>query len=345
MNWQVFSLGVVFVLLMGGATAAMALEGTWFQQLDELEVRADQSAEEAQEILARRDEMDAMLGASLTDADTARRATEAVRKDVAGQVARWDRAHRQMDRDRWLGRSYEARSAKQALAASRFPASSSWRQKVWLLADVDDDVEQGTALLGRRAQVDVELAYWRAQKESARASRSWLIARAGGANQADVDREFEAMIEILERRLGQLETQDGTVDFHRQKGAIIPPVSQAIDHPFGPREREDSPTAVRHTGLTYLVESGTDVHSIGDGLVVAARRFPGFGKVIIVDHDGDYHSLYAHLEGFEVDEGDRVDSRQIIGRSGESGSLEGPKLYFEMRHRGVPFDPVEWFVH
>lgn len=333
---------ILVATLVGWTAAAAAFDGPWFETIDELERRAEDRALDQQEVATQAFEMDELLGASLTDADTARRATQEIRRDVAVEVARWDRARRSIERAAWVDSPSESRAADRALRASGLPASEPWRRKVWLLADVDDGVEQASGLLVRRGALEIRKAHLGAEGDVAKAEREWVVARAGG--DAEVDAEFDEMIEILDRRLQDLESRSTSVDFHRRKGALVPPVRSEPDHPFGPRQREDSFTEIRHTGLTYFVDVGTEIRSVGAGLVVATRRFPGFGKMVIIDHDGDYHSLYAHLESFEVSEGDEVANRQVIGLSGESGSLEGPKFYFEMRHRGVPFDPAEWFV-
>ena len=132
-------------------------------------------------------------------------------------------------------------------------------------------------------------------------------------------------------------------DFHRRRGGLVPPVAASPTHPFGPRRQQDSMTYVRHTGLTYVIDAGTEVRAVGAGLVVLSERVPGFGLLVIVDHGG-YHSLYAHLQEFTVEAGQRIADRTVVGLSGESGSLEGPKLYFELRRQGQPIDPTDWFI-
>jgi murein DD-endopeptidase MepM/ murein hydrolase activator NlpD len=64
--------------------------------------------------------------------------------------------------------------------------------------------------------------------------------------------------------------------------------------------------------------------------------------LIIVDHGNDYYTLYAHAAEVRVREGDDVRQGQVIGTVGETGSLAGPRLYFEVRYQGRPQDPVEW---
>src|SRR6185503_11057508 len=72
------------------------------------------------------------------------------------------------------------------------------------------------------------------------------------------------------------------------------------------------------------------------------RWFRGYGNLIIVDHGGEYYTVYAHAADIRVTEGDEVKQGQIIGTVGDTGSLQGPRLYFEVRHEGKPQDPAQW---
>jgi septal ring factor EnvC (AmiA/AmiB activator) len=52
--------------------------------------------------------------------------------------------------------------------------------------------------------------------------------------------------------------------------------------------------------------------------------------------------LYAHASDILIKTGDAVSGGQVIAKVGDSGSLEGPQLYFELRHKGKPQDPLAW---
>ena len=64
--------------------------------------------------------------------------------------------------------------------------------------------------------------------------------------------------------------------------------------------------------------------------------------MIILDHEHEYYTLYAHVADILVKEGDDVRQGQRIGTVGETGSLEGPRLYFEVRFEGKPQNPEQW---
>ena len=78
------------------------------------------------------------------------------------------------------------------------------------------------------------------------------------------------------------------------------------------------------------------------GHVIYTGWFKGYGNLIILDHDNEYYTLYAHVADILVKEGDEVRQGQRIGTVGDTGSLEGPRLYFEVRFQGKPQDPEQW---
>jgi septal ring factor EnvC (AmiA/AmiB activator) len=76
--------------------------------------------------------------------------------------------------------------------------------------------------------------------------------------------------------------------------------------------------------------------------VVYASWFQGYGKLLILQHPGNVHSLYGYLSDFQVEVSDRVVRGEPIALVGDTGSLEGPRLYFEIRAQGRPEDPERW---
>ena len=331
------------MLVSGSATVAVAVEGGWFATIDELERAELDAADEAREARERAGELDEYLEATITDRETARGATEKMRRDIAAGVADWDAAMRRAERLKWTEGPDVGHRHRRLLESTGAPADDGWRRNVELLVEVEAGLDHMAALLVRRGQVDVEHAYAQAQSKKAEGEREEVTDAAADADE-ELEREIEKLSEELAAKFARLNPLPSDGDFHRNKGALIPPVNAEPDHPFGPRQRRDSFTEVRHTGVTYVIGEGTTVRSVGDGTVVEVDRLPGFGKTVIVDHGNEYHSLYAHLSTSDVEEGDEIEERATIGRSGESGSLEGPKLYFELRRQGHPIDPEEWFV-
>ncbi|NIW60153.1 MAG: peptidoglycan DD-metalloendopeptidase family protein [Nitrospinaceae bacterium] len=118
------------------------------------------------------------------------------------------------------------------------------------------------------------------------------------------------------------------------EGKIISRFGRIRDKHFG--------TKIINNGLDLKVRKGSEVRAIFHGKVLFADSLEGYGNLLILGHGDNYHSLYGHLDQFKVEKGARVMEGQIIGLSGDSGSLRGETLYLEIRHNGKPINPIEW---
>ena len=86
-------------------------------------------------------------------------------------------------------------------------------------------------------------------------------------------------------------------------------------------------------------------YTCNDGFVLvgeACEPVSAAEDIEIVDHGDGYHSLVAHLATMRTATGEAVDPGDVIGTVGDTGSLKGPYLYFEIREKGRPIDPREW---
>ena len=75
-----------------------------------------------------------------------------------------------------------------------------------------------------------------------------------------------------------------------------------------------------------------------------ADWFKEYGKVMIIDHGDHYYSLVAHVDQFFKKPGDNVGEGETVASVGNTGSLDVPKLYFELRRYGKPLNPMEWLA-
>ncbi len=97
-----------------------------------------------------------------------------------------------------------------------------------------------------------------------------------------------------------------------------------------------------HRGVDYAAPTGTPVRATGNGKVVFAGRQGGYGNVVILEHQGVYSTVYAHLSriGGGVRSGARVTQGEVIGYVGQTGWATGPHLHYEFRVAGVQRDPL-----
>lgn len=97
-----------------------------------------------------------------------------------------------------------------------------------------------------------------------------------------------------------------------------------------------------HWGLDLANKKGTAILAAESGYVVyTGRQFHGYGRLIVIEHNDQWATLYAHLEKFSVKEGDFVKRGQEIGEMGRSGHATGSHLHFEIRDNRAPVDPIE----
>ena len=100
----------------------------------------------------------------------------------------------------------------------------------------------------------------------------------------------------------------------------------------------------RHRGVDVEAPLGSPVRAIRSGRVIASGKHRGLGRYLELEHPGDLHSLYAHLETIAVDVGDRVRQGQLIATVGKTGNARSPlitpHLHLEVLQAGRPLDPA-----
>jgi septal ring factor EnvC (AmiA/AmiB activator) len=126
------------------------------------------------------------------------------------------------------------------------------------------------------------------------------------------------------------------------KGRLPWPVTGPVISPFGRHKSREFNTTFENTGIQIRAAAGTPVRAIAGGRVRYADWFKGFGKLVILDHGEGYYSLYAQASELGVSEGDTVAAGQTVAAVGDTGSLVGDALYFELRRNGMPVNPVQW---
>lgn len=98
-----------------------------------------------------------------------------------------------------------------------------------------------------------------------------------------------------------------------------------------------------HAGMDFSAPTGTDVYATGDGVVVKVGWETGYGNTIRVDHGFGYLTVYAHLHAFNTQVGKRVMRGEVIGAVGNTGKSTGPHLHYEVRVKGNPVNPMNYY--
>jgi septal ring factor EnvC (AmiA/AmiB activator) len=133
-----------------------------------------------------------------------------------------------------------------------------------------------------------------------------------------------------------------SVPFREMKGLLPWPTDGEVIAAFGRIQNPNSSTYTRHLGIDISAPAGSGIRAVHDGLVVYCDWFRGYGKLVILDHGSGYSSIYSHCSEVLVNKGEFVRAGVPLGLVGETGSLKGPCLYFELRENGQPVDPLAW---
>jgi len=120
------------------------------------------------------------------------------------------------------------------------------------------------------------------------------------------------------------------------------PINGAIKRKFGKVQHPQFKTYILNNGIDIVAKIGTPVKAVADGEVVFSDWMPGYGMLIILDHGNGFHTSYSHNSELLVSAGTIVKQTQVIAYSGNTGSVMGALLHFEIRKEGQAQDPLKW---
>ena len=176
-----------------------------------------------------------------------------------------------------------------------------------------------------------------------------------------VDHEYSSdrmteYLDVLESRLdGAVKLQDVIEDKFLQTRkeiksipSVRPVVGARITDRFGQRQDPFVERVKHHNGIDLSAPYGTKVYAAASGYVeftrVRYRLNKGYGRVIIINHDNGYKTLYGQLSRIQVKNGQRVNRWDVIGLSGDTGRATGPHLHYEVWYDGRPQNPEDFIL-
>jgi septal ring factor EnvC (AmiA/AmiB activator) len=156
--------------------------------------------------------------------------------------------------------------------------------------------------------------------------------------------DLDSKISLLNSHLETADTEKNIsqIAFSAHKGLLIMPVIGRIISLFGPYKNQKYNITNFRSGIDIKADKGEPIRSVFQGKVLYSSWFKGYGNMIIMDHGNNYYTIYAHLEETFKSKGDFVETGEVIATVGDTGSMEGAKLYFEVRHHGKPENPLVW---
>ena len=147
------------------------------------------------------------------------------------------------------------------------------------------------------------------------------------------------LLEALTRAQQQVDKQDVTLTgLSDLKGSLLMPAEGNLRKMFG-RFRQGQ---IKWKGVVINGTAGDSVVAIHHAKVLYSDWLRGFGLVTVLDHGDGFMSLYGHNQALLKQAGEVVQAGEAIALLGQSGGQSRPNLYFEIRHKGRPINPVSW---
>jgi septal ring factor EnvC (AmiA/AmiB activator) len=217
----------------------------------------------------------------------------------------------------------------------------------WLtLRQLEDSIGSKTsALLDLRNQRVAESEQLQAQQQARKRAIAGLsreLRKQGGELKRlkSNERQLQELVHSLQELLADIPPDSGQQQpFKNLKGQLRWPAQGHLAQRFGTQR---GISGLRWQGVVIAAPEGGSVHTVAQGRVAFADWMRGFGLLLIIDHGDGYMSLYGHNQALYKEVGDWVDSGDMVATLGASGGQIESGLYFELRYKGRPINPIRW---
>ena len=147
-----------------------------------------------------------------------------------------------------------------------------------------------------------------------------------------------------ELRIRQQQEALKTKSFKALKGQLPWPASGRIITKFGRQWNPKLKTTTENPGIDIKGQPGSSIRTILGGVVTTITYIRGYGTTIIIDHGGGFYTVYSHVTNIQTTVDSEVKNGDIIAYMGDSGSINGSKLHFEIWGKGQKLDPEKWLI-
>jgi septal ring factor EnvC (AmiA/AmiB activator) len=263
----------------------------------------------------------------------------------------------------------------------RVLSSTSWRQAVYrthylkLISGIERQtqarinsllVDIGQQKLNLEASLRRSLALRREQQKQQEELRQKKIAkqrelvkiRKNKAELANLIREKQAGIQELDRvikkiladkeryeREERLRRQRAALQarsFAELKGKLIWPAEGRVITKFGRQWNPRLKTTTESPGIDIKGKPGSPIRTVMNGIVTTITYIRGYGTTVIIDHGGGFYTVYSHVTDLQTNVNSEVRAGDVIAYMGDSGSVNGAKLHFEIWGKSQKLDPEQW---
>ena len=135
-----------------------------------------------------------------------------------------------------------------------------------------------------------------------------------------------------------------TKSFKALKGQLPWPAEGRIIAKFGRQWNSKLKTTTENPGIDIKGQPGSAIRTVLGGVVTTITYIRGYGTTIIVDHGGGFYTVYSHVTNIQTVVDGQVQNGDVIAYMGDSGSINGSKLHFEIWGKGQKLDPEKWLI-
>ena len=147
-----------------------------------------------------------------------------------------------------------------------------------------------------------------------------------------------------EERIRQQQQALKTKEFNLLKGQLPWPTEGRVISKFGKQWNSRLKTTTDNPGIDIKGQPGSPIRSTMSGVVTTITYIRGYGTTVIIDHGGGFYTVYSHVTNIQTQVDSEVRSGDVIAYMGDSGSINGSKLHFEVWGKGQKLDPEKWLI-
>ena len=182
-------------------------------------------------------------------------------------------------------------------------------------------------------------------RKSQKELKNYLSEKQVGMNQLEVIikkiREDIARLE-REERIRKQQMALSSKEFPKLKGQISWPAEGRVAARFGRQWNPKLKTTTENPGIDIKGKPGSEIRSVLGGVVTTITFIRGYGTTIIIDHGSGFYTVYSHVTNVETNVDSQVNSGDVIAYMGDSGSINGAQLHFEIWGEGKKLNPENW---
>ena len=223
------------------------------------------------------------------------------------------------------------------------------RQKIELEVVLRDNLnlkrEKQTQITSyRNMRVDREKELNRIRNDK-KALTSYISEKEAGIQQLEkiIKRVLEDKARFeRELRIRQQQETLKTKSFKALRGQLPWPADGRVISKFGRQWNPKLKTTTENPGIDIKGKPGSSIRTVLGGVVTTITYIRGYGTTIIVDHGGGFYTVYSHVTNIQTNVDSQVRNGDVIAYMGDTGSINGSKLHFEIWGKGQKLDPEKW---